>query len=124
MAPYNFTFKGVNCGQYGIRLLRYDVRMPTLREYEDEVAGLPGVIDFGTELGKREIEVVIDIDPDDRSFKLRQSAILTWLKPTAAPGILSFSDVPGRIYFAKITGNPSAEQIGRYEELRGYTAGR
>lgn len=116
---YGFVFKGRHCTEFGARLLRYTVNSPDLREYEDEPAGLPGVLDFGTELGKREIEIVMDIDPDENvPFKRRQSEILTWLKPTTAAGILVFDDVPDRFYYAKLSGRLVPEQIGRYGEFR------
>lgn len=114
---YGFTYKGRHCTEFGARLLRYTVNSPQLRENEDTVAGLDGVIDYGTELGKREIEVVFDIDPDARSFKRRQSQILSWLKPTAA-GKLVFDDVPDRFFNAKLTGSMAVEQIGKYGEIR------
>lgn len=117
MESYNFTFKGRSCADFGVRLLRYNVNSPELREYEDEIAGADGAIDFGTNLGKREIVVVIDIDPDDRSFKRRQSAILSWLSPTKGGGQLIFSDVPERYFDAKLTGRLSVEQIGNYGEI-------
>ncbi|MHA7962883.1 distal tail protein Dit [Paenibacillus sp. CAU 1782] len=119
MAEYGFVFKGRHCSEFGARLLRYTVNSPDLREYEDEPAGLPGVLDFGTELGKREIEIVMDIDPSvDIPFKRRQSEILTWLKPTTAAGILVFDEVPDRFFYAKLSGRLVPEQIGQYGEFR------
>ena len=115
---YGFVFKGRHCTELGARLLRYTVNSPELREYEDEPAGLPGVLDFGTELGKREIEITVDIDPNAVEFKRRQSEILTWLKPTTTAGILVFDDVPDRFYYAKLSGRLVPEQIGRYGEFR------
>jgi len=118
MAHYGFTYKGRHCSEFGVRLLNYTVNSPDLREYEDEPAGLPGLIDYGTELGKREIELTFDVLPDGREFKRRQSEILTWLKPNAAVGMLSFDDVGDRFYYAKLTGRLTPEQIGKYGELR------
>ncbi|MFF2887853.1 distal tail protein Dit [Paenibacillus sp. NPDC057967] len=115
---YGFTYKGRHCSELGVRLLRYTVNSPDLREYEDEPAGTPGVIDYGTELGKREIEITVDIVPDSRMFKRRQSEILSWLKPTTAAGMLVFDDVPDRFFTAKLSGNLTPEQIGKYGELR------
>jgi len=114
---YSFTYKGRDVTEFGGRLLRYNVGSPQLREYEDTVAGRDGVIDYGTELGKREIEVVFDIDPNDTQFKRRQSQILSWLKPSSA-GELVFSDMPDRYFTAKMTGSLAAEQIGKYGEFR------
>jgi len=118
MMTYGFTFKGRHCSELGVRLLRYNVHSPELREHEDEVTGMPGAIDYGTEYGKRDIEVTIDIDPDDRSFKRRQSEILSWLSPVAPADMLVFDDMPDRYFIAKMTGRLSAEQIGSYGELR------
>ncbi|MCU6709360.1 phage tail family protein [Paenibacillus sp. J5C_2022] len=115
---YGFTFKGRHSSEFGVRLLRYTVNSPDLREYEDEPAGLPGVIDYGTELGKRELEMTVDIEPNGAEFKRRQSEILTWLKPTTAAGIIVFDDVPDRFFYAKLSGRLTAEQIGRYGEFR------
>lgn len=119
MDEYGFTYRGRHCSELGVRLLRYTVGSPDLREYEDEIAGADGLIgyDYGTQLGKREIAVVIDIDPDERSFKRRQSAILSWLSPTKGNGQLIFDDVSERYYDAKLTGKLSVEQIGTYGEI-------
>lgn len=118
METYGFTYKGRHCSEFGARLLRYNIGSPALRENEDTIAGLDGVIDYGTELGRREIEVVFDIDPDERSFKRRQSQILSWLKPSSAGGKLTFSDIPDRFFNAKLTGSMAVEQIGKYGEIR------
>ncbi|WP_028560957.1 distal tail protein Dit [Paenibacillus pinihumi] len=114
MRGYGFTYKGRHSSTMGVNLLNYTPNSPELREYEDEVDGLPGVIDYGTEYGKRAIDVTMDLTVNDDQFKVRQSQIYQWLKPTQAAGILVFDDVPDRFYFAKLTGLLRPEQIGQY----------
>jgi len=111
---YGFTYRGRHSSEFGVNLLTYKINSPELREFEDDVAGRPGVVDYGTEFGKREIEIKIDIVPTDEDFKLQQSRIYNWLKPTLAAGILVFDEIPDRFYFAKFTGKLGLEQFGRY----------
>ncbi|WP_020615737.1 distal tail protein Dit [Paenibacillus daejeonensis] len=114
---YGFTYRGRHCSEFGVNLLSYTVHTPDIREYEDQVDGIAGVIDYGSEWGKRPIDVKIDIDPNDAQFKVRQSQILTWLKPTLAAGVLIFDDVPDRLYYAKLSGRLTPEQFGKYGVL-------
>lgn len=111
---YGFTYRGRHCSEFGVNLLKYVIQPPELREYEEEVAGLAGVIDYGTELGKRQIDLTIDITPDSRLFKIRQSEIYNWLKPTLEPGALIFDEIPDRVFYAKLTGQLGMEQFNRY----------
>lgn len=114
---YGFTYRGRHCSEFGVNLLKYVVHSPELREYEDEVDGLPGTIDYGTDWGKRPIDMIIDIVPTDVPFKLQQSRILNWLKPTLPAGILVFDELPDRFYFAKFTGKLGIMQIMKYGEF-------
>ena len=111
---YGFTYRGQHCSLFGVNLLSYTIHSPELREYEDEVAGRPGTVDYGTEYGKRQIDLRIDIVPNDTPFKLRQSQIYNWLKPTLEPGPLIFDEIPDRVFYAKLTGQLGAEQFNRY----------
>lgn len=114
---YGFTYRGLHNSLFGVNLLTYTIHSPELREFEDEVSGRPGIVDYGTEWGKREIEMIIDIEPTDTPFKIQQSIILNWLKPTLPAGILVFDDVPDRFYFAKYTGRWDINQFGRYGQF-------
>ena len=109
-----FTYRGQHCSAFGINLLNYRINSPELREYEDEADGRPGALDYGTEFGKRSIEIKIDIEPNDTPFKLRQSQIYNWLKPTLPAGILIFDEMPDRIFYAKLSSKLGPEQFGRY----------
>ena len=114
---YGFTYRGKHCSSFGVNLLGYKINAPDLKEFEDDVSGRPGSVDYGTEWGKREIEMTIDIVPNDQPFKLQQSKILNWIKPTLAVGILIFDEIPDRFYFAKYTGRWGFEQFGRYGQF-------
>lgn len=114
---HGFRYRGRHSSEFGVNLLRHTINSPDLREEEDEVAGLPGTLDYGTEWGKREIEMVIDISPTDEPLKLRQSKILNWLKPTLSAGVLVFDELPSRFYFAKFTKKLGVEQFGTYGEF-------
>lgn len=114
---HGFRYRGRHTSEFGVNLIRHTINSPELREEEDEVAGLPGTLDYGTEWGKREIEMVIDISPTNEPLKLRQSKILNWLKPTLSAGVLVFDELPGRFYFAKFTKKLGVEQFGTYGEF-------
>ncbi len=109
-----FTFRGQHCSLLGVNLLSYRINSPELREYEDEADGRPGALDYGTELGKRAIDITIDIVTNDTPFKLRQSQIYNWLKPTLPAGVLIFDEIPDRFFYAKLSSKLSAEQIIKY----------
>ena len=109
-----FTFRGQHCSLFSVNLLSYRINDPDIREYEDEADGRPGTLDYGTEYGKRSIDLKIDIVPDATPFRLRQSQIYNWLKPTSPAGILVFDEIPDRFFYAKLTGRLSPEQFNRY----------
>jgi predicted phage tail component-like protein len=112
-----FTYRGQHCSVFGVNLLTYRINSPDLREYEDEADGRPGALDYGTEYGKRAIDIKIDIVPTDSAFKLRQSQIYNWLKPTLPAGILIFDEIPDRLYYAKLSSKLGPEQFNRYGTL-------
>jgi predicted phage tail component-like protein len=111
---YGFTYRGRHCSEFGVNLLKYVIHPPELREYEEEISGLAGVIDYGTEFGKRQIDLVIDITPNSKPFKLRQSEIYTWLNPTLPAGPLVFDEMPNITYMAKLTSRIGIQQFNRY----------
>lgn len=111
---YGFRFRGKHCSEFGVNLLSYTVQSPEVREYEDEVTGLPGTLDYGTEWGKRSIDLKVDIIPTGEPFKLQQSKILNWLKPTLSAGTLVFDELPDRFYLAQFTSKLGTEQFGNY----------
>lgn len=114
MLSNGFTFRGQHCSLFGVNLLTYRINSPELREYEDEADGRPGALDYGTELGKRSIDIKIDIVPSETPFKIRQSQIYNWLKPTLPAGILIFDEIPDRFYYAKLSSKLTPEQFNRY----------
>lgn len=109
-----FTYRGRHSSEFGVNLLAYTVNTPDLREYEDGADGRPGVIDYGSEWGKREITVRIDVTPTSESLKRRQSRIMAWLSPVSSgAGVLIFDEVPDIQYYAKLTGKLGIEQFFR-----------
>ncbi|GIQ63722.1 hypothetical protein PACILC2_22900 [Paenibacillus cisolokensis] len=114
---YGFTYRGRHCSEFGLKLIGYRVNAPDIREYEDEVGGVDGVIDYGTELGKREIEVRVDVISTDEPLAQRQSRIMAWLTPKQDAGALIFDEFPEWRYFAKYSGRLTLDQIGRYGEF-------
>ncbi|MFD2116335.1 phage tail domain-containing protein [Paenibacillus yanchengensis] len=111
---YGFRYRGRHSSEFGVDLLSYTINSPELREYEEEVPGLPGIVDYGTEWSKRSIDMQIDITPTAKPFKVQQSKILNWFKPTLPAGILVFDEIPDRFYYAKFTGNLGIQQFGTY----------
>jgi predicted phage tail component-like protein len=114
---YGFTYRGQHCSLFGVNLLTHKINSPELREYEDEADGRPGALDYGTEYGKRPIDIKIDITPNDIEFKLRQSQIYNWLKPTLPAGILIFDEIPSRLFYSKLSSKLGPEQFNRYGTL-------
>lgn len=109
-----FLYRGRHSSEFGVNLLSYKVNAPELREYEEELPGIPGSLDYGTEWSKRSIDLRIDITPTAEAFKVQQSKILNWFKPTLTAGLLVFDELPDRFYYAKFTGKLGTEQFGTY----------
>lgn len=109
-----FTYRGRHCSELGVNLLSYTINTPELREHEDEADGVAGVIDYGTEWGKREISLRLDITPNGLSAKERQSHILTWLNPTLPAAALIFDEMPEWQFMAKMSGRLGLESFGTY----------
>lgn len=114
---YGFSYRGIHSSELGIDLLSYTVHSPEVREYEDEAAGRPGSIDYGSEWGPRQIDLKIDIVPDGDPFKIRQSKLLNWLNPMKPAAMLIFDDVPGRFYLAKFNGRLGMRQFNHYGQF-------
>lgn len=112
-----FTYRGQHSSVLGLTLLSYKLNPPEVREYEDEVAGRHGTIDYGSEFGKRDIEIRLDVISTDEPLKVRASKILAWLDPTQGAGDLIFDDLPDRLFKAKYTGKLGLDQIAQYGEF-------
>ncbi|MHA6484463.1 distal tail protein Dit [Paenibacillus sp. strain BS8-2] len=114
---YGFTYRGRHCSELGLDLLSYSVNSPELREAEDEVTGKAGTVDYGTEWGKRTIDLKVDMKQIGTPVKLQQSLILNWIKPTLPAALLVFDEMPDRFYYAKFTGKLGTQQFGSYGQF-------
>ncbi|MFD2334730.1 distal tail protein Dit [Cohnella sp. GCM10020058] len=112
-----FTYRGQHSSDMGINLLSYRISSPELREYEDDIAGAPGAYDYGSDYGKRQIDLSLDIVQTGEPFERQRQRIYNWFKPTLAAGALVFDEMPDRFYFAKLAGKIGSDQIGEYGTL-------
>ncbi|MBA1335923.1 MAG: hypothetical protein HPY66_1741 [Firmicutes bacterium] len=82
---------------------RYEL-LPGVREYTEEIPGLDGEIDFGSEFKARVLELhcVLEILASQQPAKIRE--IASYLNPAAGVSTLTFADDPGKVYFVKCSG--------------------
>jgi predicted phage tail component-like protein len=94
-----------------------DVKRPLLPSLEDttmKIIGRPGLINFGQQIGTRNIEVeIIMISNDFVSFRSLAEQVATFLY-SPDPEELIFSDEPDRVYFARLSGDTEIDQILKY----------
>lgn len=107
-----FYYRGKRSEDFGLTLLKHRIHSPDLREYEEEVAGRHGVIDYGTELGKRTIELDVLLQGDD-PLDIMVSKVAAWLNPMLPAGELKIDAIPGRMFKAKYTGKLGIERLGK-----------
>jgi predicted phage tail component-like protein len=105
-----FTYRGQHSSVLGLTLLSLRLNPPEIREYEDDVSGRHGTIDYGTEFGKRDIEIQVDVLSSNENLKVRVSKIMQWLDPTQGASELIFDELPELRYLAKYTGRLGIEQ--------------
>lgn len=109
-----FTYRGKHSSEIPVTLLGYTIHAPELRENEDDVPGRHGVVDSGTELGKREIELELMLESNgEHSMESRRRSLVAWLHPFAY-GDLVFDDAPDVRWEAKYAGKLGIEQISRF----------
>ncbi len=109
-----FSFKGRRGETLGLVLLGHRISSPTAREYEDELPGMDGTVDHGTEWGRRLVELEVELQPADEPIDLRISNIMAWFDPKKGSGPLALDDVPGRVFFAKYAGQLGIEPVARF----------
>lgn len=99
-------------------LISYIVGPADLREHEDVVSGRAGVIDYGTEYGKRPIDMVLLLEQSPtRSIRALVHDLIAMFKPTLPAAPLIFDAEPHRTYWAKYTGKLGIEELAYFGQF-------
>ncbi|SFH22916.1 putative phage tail component, N-terminal domain-containing protein [Desulfotomaculum arcticum] len=107
----SFSFNGIDSKTYvTVNVVRQSI-LPPVASKTVSIPKRAGALDFGTELGVRQIEVAVTIKAaswEELRVKARQLADWLYqddLKP------LVFSDEPDKIYMARVTGETDIDEI-------------
>lgn len=107
-----FTFNNISSSAY---FYTHSITRQVLPPLEFDLRSIPkraGAVPGKTILGVREIEIEVSLYADnweDLRTKM-ETVIAPWLY-TEDPAPLIFSDEPGRIYYAKLSGNTDLEEL-------------
>jgi predicted phage tail component-like protein len=113
-----FTFDGVHSDSLGITVTHIELPTPEIREYEEEIPGVSGVYDFGTEFGKRMIEIecmVVAFSGAELNTKLR--AITKLFNPINGAKKLILDRDLNVAYYAKSAAPITLPRIGSMSEF-------
>ncbi|KIL46929.1 hypothetical protein KP77_24970 [Jeotgalibacillus alimentarius] len=110
---------GFSFDALGLSLIRANVPiLPSTRQFEEELPGLDGAIDLGTEYTTRPIELVLDISADNEAeYQSKLAMVALAFDPSKGVQELVLGRQSGKVYFVKYNGSLPIERIGTYGEF-------
>lgn len=107
------TIGGVSFASLGLTLLKANVPLlPEVRQYEEEIPGMDGLLDLGTEYGPRPIELDVEFSADNETeYQTRLSNIAKVFNPKRGAQPLVLDRMLGKMYYVKYNGTISIEKI-------------
>jgi phage-related protein len=116
--PYDVS-GGANIGGYsfaslGIKLLSSNIPiLPETRQQEDDLPGLDGSLDLGTEYGPRQIELEVFVKADSKTeLHSKLAKIASIFSPRRGIQPLVITPQTGKLFYVKFNGSLSLEKIG------------
>ena len=109
-----FRVDGVSSKEMGIpSRMSVQNRIPDLRNNTDKIAGRHGVIDFGSTVSERKIQITCLIPPglDEYGLLEKKDRIVEWLNPDKGLCCLELDQEPDRFYYARLEDGVSFENI-------------
>ena len=111
-----FSFDGVTSKSMGIASrMDKENRVPDLQNRTISMAGRDGVLDLGSSLSERIIEVSCFIPPKRTMAELLRCKdnIVSWLSPDKGVCALILDTEPGRVYYARLQSGVTFERVVR-----------
>ena len=111
-----FSFDGVTSKSMGIASrMATENRVPELQNRTISMAGRDGVLDLGSSLSERVIEVSCFIPPKRTMAELLRCKddIVGWLSPDKGVCALMLDTEPGRVYYARLRNGVTFERVVR-----------
>lgn len=111
-----FSFDGVTSKSMGVASrMDKENRVPDLQNRTISMAGRDGVLDLGSSLSERVIEVSCFIPPKRTMAELLRCKdnIVSWLSPDKGVCALMLDTEPGRVYYARLQSGVTFERVVR-----------
>ena len=111
-----FSFDGVTSKSMGsASRMDKENRVPDLQNHTISMAGRDGVLDLGSSLSERVIEVSCFIPPKRTMAELLRCKdnIVSWLSPDKGVCALILDTEPGRVYYARLRSGVTFERVVR-----------
>ncbi len=111
-----FSFDGVTSKSMGIASrMATENRVPELQNRTISMAGRDGLLDLGSSLSERVIEISCFIPPKRSmaEFLRCKDDIVGWLSPDKGVCALMLDTEPGRVYFARLQSGVTFERVVR-----------
>jgi len=111
-----FTFDGTASKSMGILTkMTKENRVPDLNNYTVEISGKNGLLDLGSSLSERVIEISCFILPKktDAALLAAKDAIVDWLNPDKGVCALVLDTEPERVYYARLQDGVTFSKVVR-----------
>ena len=111
-----FSFDGITSKSMGIASrMDKENRVPDLQNRTISMAGRDGVLDLGSSLSERVIEISCLIPPKRTMAELLRCKdnIVSWLSPDKGVCALTLDTEPGRVYYARLQSGVTFERVVR-----------
>jgi phage-related protein len=105
---------GYSFASLGIKLLSSNIPiLPETRQQEDDIPGLDGSLDLGTEFGPRQIELEVFVKADSKAeLHSKLAKIASVFSPRRGIQSLVVSPQTGKLFYVKFNGSLPLEKIG------------
>lgn len=110
----NATADGKSFLQIGLGLKKHNIPvLPPTRDYNLEIAGRDGELDFGSTYGPRVInlECIIMADDTTLDYHRRVAQVAALFNAKKGDIVFTFDDLPGRRYIGRYAGTLDIEKI-------------
>lgn len=112
-----FVFNGTTSKSMGVLTkMTTENRVPDLNNYTIEIAGKNGLLDLGSTLSERIIEISCLIPPKktDAALLAAKDGIVDWLNPDRDVCALILDTEPERVYYARLQDGVAFSKVARH----------
>ncbi|WP_135552114.1 phage tail domain-containing protein [Paenibacillus cymbidii] len=108
------TVNGVSFASLGLAVQKHDIPvLPPTRDYNAEISGMDGEVDFGSDYGPRTISLECLLMADDATmdYQDKVAALAKMFNAKRGDLVYTFSDLPGKRYKARYAGTMPIEKV-------------